>query len=384
MMLDAILPALTNLPRAGQPQAAGQPVDGDRPGFAQLLLQAGAQTAGQPEAPIQTALFATGTAGKPNLLAQLIAEHNGFRSPGETLPDTLPDTLASLEDIAQELAPDTTAGMELTTAPLGQPGSPQEPTQQRPDSDDAWPALEPALEPEPVAANLDAVPVAAREASAAEDRPVAVARPELAQNLAQQAVDRTTARSAGGTPEPLRTEAPLPQLGAGADSQAFQPAAGIQAATPASALPAAPPAQAPTLTAPVATPEWNQQLGQQIVVAARGDEQRISMRLNPAELGPLQVELKVVDQQAQIQFLSSHAQVRGAVEMALPQLRDALAEQGITLGDTSVGEQRDGQQQADSGQRWADNRGAVAADTDDEVATAATQIPADGRVNVYV
>ncbi|MFD1690747.1 flagellar hook-length control protein FliK [Azotobacter chroococcum] len=43
---------------------------------------------------------------------------------------------------------------------------------------------------------------------------------------------------------------------------------------------------------------------------------------------------------AQAQFLSAHPQVRAAVEQAIPQLREALAEQGIALGETSVGERQ--------------------------------------------
>jgi flagellar hook-length control protein FliK len=47
--------------------------------------------------------------------------------------------------------------------------------------------------------------------------------------------------------------------------------------------------------------------------------------------------LNVVNDQAQAQFVSPHAAVRAAVEAALPQLRTALADNGIQLGQTSVG-----------------------------------------------
>ena len=39
-------------------------------------------------------------------------------------------------------------------------------------------------------------------------------------------------------------------------------------------------------------------------------------------------------------------QVRQVVEQAIPQLREALAEQGISLGETSVGEQHNSNEQA--------------------------------------
>jgi flagellar hook-length control protein FliK len=61
------------------------------------------------------------------------------------------------------------------------------------------------------------------------------------------------------------------------------------------------------------------------------------LNLNPAGLGPLKVTLTMGDNQAQAMFVSAHEGVRRAVEAALPQLRTTLADQGISLGHTSVG-----------------------------------------------
>ncbi|MCA1772864.1 MAG: flagellar hook-length control protein FliK [Halomonas sp.] len=97
---------------------------------------------------------------------------------------------------------------------------------------------------------------------------------------------------------------------------------------------------------PVTSPAWPQQLGQQLVqFAQRGGDQLVQMQLHPAELGALSISLKVGEQGAQAHFLSSHAQVRQIIEQAIPQLREALAEQGISLGETSVGEQRESSEQ---------------------------------------
>ncbi|MBN7795832.1 flagellar hook-length control protein FliK [Parahaliea mediterranea] len=95
-----------------------------------------------------------------------------------------------------------------------------------------------------------------------------------------------------------------------------------------------------SLSAPVASPAWQQQLGQQLGSITQRGRHQVELHLNPADLGPLSVSLKVDDQGAQAQFLSAHATVRAAVEQAIPQLREALAEQGISLGETSVGEQQ--------------------------------------------
>lgn len=106
-----------------------------------------------------------------------------------------------------------------------------------------------------------------------------------------------------------------------------------------------------SLTAPISSPAWQQQLGQQLSGIAMRGRHQVEMHLNPADLGPLSVSLKVDDQGAQVQFLSAHGSVRSAVEQAIPQLREALAEQGIALGEASVGEQQrqfGGQSESDS------------------------------------
>ncbi|MBF8222266.1 flagellar hook-length control protein FliK [Halomonas sp. 328] len=158
--------------------------------------------------------------------------------------------------------------------------------------------------------------------------PQAPLPPPVAQGLFSEppTLDPSGARAMGG--EAL--------LAPGSGALATGPLATGAMATGAPAMPAS--GQA-SLTAPLASQAWEQQLGQQLVsLGQRGGQ--VELHLNPAELGPLSVSLKLGDQGAQAQFLSAHAPVRQAVEQALPQLREALAEQGIQLGEASVGEQR--------------------------------------------
>lgn len=143
------------------------------------------------------------------------------------------------------------------------------------------------------------------------------------------------------------------------------------------------------LTAPLSSPAWPGQLGQQLVMMGqRGGEQRVELHLNPAELGPLTISLKLSEQGAQAQFLSAHAPVRQAVEQAIPQLREALAEQGISLGETSVGEQRhQGQNERQAlagGPATGGNAGGSEELDPNAGATAASAVPlAKGRVDLY-
>src|SRR5690606_28589429 len=82
------------------------------------------------------------------------------------------------------------------------------------------------------------------------------------------------------------------------------------------------------------------------VTLAQNGERQISLQLNPQDLGPLNIEIKVSEQLAQMHMSSNHAQVRTALEQALPQLRDALMEQGISLGETSISDQQPKQRES--------------------------------------
>ncbi|SES01127.1 flagellar hook-length control protein FliK [Vreelandella subterranea] len=143
-----------------------------------------------------------------------------------------------------------------------------------------------------------------------------------------------------------------------------------------------------TVNTPVTSPAWPQQLGQQLVqFAQRGGDQLVQMQLHPAELGALSISLKFGEQGAQAHFLSSHAQVRQVIEQAIPQLREALAEQGISLGETSVGEQRESseqgfaQQQPGSGSQPGIDAGEEGSSV--TPTTLSAPISLDGRVDLY-
>lgn len=109
----------------------------------------------------------------------------------------------------------------------------------------------------------------------------------------------------------------------------------VVATTPSASLVTAPPT--PQLNAQLGSPEWQQALNQQVLMFHRNGQQSAELRLHPQELGALQITLKLDDNQAQLHIASAHGQVRAAVEAAMPQLRHALAESGISLGQSSVG-----------------------------------------------
>lgn len=196
--------------------------------------------------------------------------------------------------------------------------------------------------------------------------------------LAQQpepVTGRTGLQSGTGLPEEGLT---------GVNASGFQSASTGDTATLSAAR--QDPAQA-ALQARLGTPQWGTELGRQMATMVRRGDQQVSLHLNPQELGPLSVDIRVHEQQAQLQIVSSHAQVRSAVEQALPQLREALAEQGINLGETSVSDQRPQSREGDSGNRQAsteadENLQPAPAGADTDTVTAVTE--GGSGINLYV
>ncbi len=94
-----------------------------------------------------------------------------------------------------------------------------------------------------------------------------------------------------------------------------------------------------TVATPLANPAWGDDFSQKISWLVTQNSQVAELHLNPPNLGPLDVVLKISDNQATALFASPHAAVRDAVENALPKLRELLADNGIMLSNATVGDQ---------------------------------------------
>lgn len=105
--------------------------------------------------------------------------------------------------------------------------------------------------------------------------------------------------------------------------------------------PAAPLAETRTagvaIPQPVGSPDWGDALGQKVVFLAGQQQQVAELRLNPPQLGPLEVRLSISNDQVNAIFTSHQPAVREAIEAAMPRLREMLAEGGMMLGNAMVG-----------------------------------------------
>lgn len=105
----------------------------------------------------------------------------------------------------------------------------------------------------------------------------------------------------------------------------------------------------PQLNAQLGSPEWQQQLGQQVMMFNRQGQQTAELRLHPQDLGSIQISMKIEDGQAQMHFVSGHSGVRAALEAAMPQLRTSLADSGINLSQSQVSSDTSQWQQGPNG-----------------------------------
>jgi len=138
------------------------------------------------------------------------------------------------------------------------------------------------------------------------------------------------------------------------------PVAGGAAAAEASAPPPAlapaglpqPALAAPTLQAAAVAPifeahlpatpgsaEFSTQLGAQLTTFVRDGVQHARLHLNPAEMGPVTVQIQLEGQSAQVHMAAEHGLTRQALEHSMPLLAGSLREVGLTLSGGGVFEQ---------------------------------------------
>ena len=86
----------------------------------------------------------------------------------------------------------------------------------------------------------------------------------------------------------------------------------------------------------VRDPRWADELGNRLASMVRTGESSASLQLTPVDLGPLEVNVAVRDNQATVHFGASNAETRALLEASIPRLREMLAAQGFQLMDSSV------------------------------------------------
>jgi len=128
----------------------------------------------------------------------------------------------------------------------------------------------------------------------------------------------------------------LSQAGTTAQAVAQAAASALRDATPAAATSASAHA---SLREPVGTARWADELGNHLVLMSVRGQQQGSLTLTPEHLGPVEVQISMNRDTANVWFGAQHADTRTALAEAMPRLRELLAASGLSLGQSGVSEQ---------------------------------------------
>lgn len=103
----------------------------------------------------------------------------------------------------------------------------------------------------------------------------------------------------------------------------------------------------PAITVSPDNAQWNSQVGDRINWMVNNNMQRVEIRLDPPELGNLDIRLNMAkDNQASIMVHVTNATAKEAIESAIPRLREMFEQQGLNLADVDVSQQNFQQQQS--------------------------------------
>lgn len=118
-----------------------------------------------------------------------------------------------------------------------------------------------------------------------------------------------------------------------------------------------------------ANPNWGKAMGEKIMWMANQQLSSADIRLDPPELGSLQVKISVQQDQATVTFVSPHPQVRELLDQQVNRLREMFAEQGLQLGQVNVADKRE--QQSGQSDDQPKSRAGFAGEDTEEVQVAA-------------
>jgi len=96
----------------------------------------------------------------------------------------------------------------------------------------------------------------------------------------------------------------------------------------------------------VGSGQWNQDFVSQVNLLVSHREPQAEIRVNPPQLGPVEVRIGLDGNQVSVTFTAAQPETRAAIENALPQLREMFADNGLALGNASVSAESSQQQSA--------------------------------------
>lgn len=128
---------------------------------------------------------------------------------------------------------------------------------------------------------------------------------------------------------------------------------------------------------------WETNLGSRLQMLIGQNVQTAEIRLDPPELGALDIKIKISNDIATVNITSPHSHVREALETAIPKLREMFAESGLSLGDVNVRQesfaQHDNSAEEEAGMFTRTDE----SEFGDEPVTVTREIVRDGLLDIY-
>lgn len=137
---------------------------------------------------------------------------------------------------------------------------------------------------------------------------------------------------------------------------------------------------------PVTHTQWGDQFAEHIAWLGKNDVKSAVIKLNPEELGPIEISVKVVKDTASVNIVSHSAQVRDVMDQAIPKLRDMMSAEGLNLSDVQISaDQRSGNAFAqNNNNNQQANDGTVFTEGDEEVQmVSSVKKPPKGLVDYF-
>lgn len=101
------------------------------------------------------------------------------------------------------------------------------------------------------------------------------------------------------------------------------------------------------LDIPVGQPGWDRAVGERIHWMVGQNIQHAEIKLNPPNLGPLEIKVSLHNDQTSVTFVATQAPTREALEASIPRLRELFGEINLNLANVDVGQQQAGESTQD-------------------------------------
>jgi flagellar hook-length control protein FliK len=93
----------------------------------------------------------------------------------------------------------------------------------------------------------------------------------------------------------------------------------------------------------ITDPQWSKQFSDHVVWMSQQGTKTAVIKLHPEDLGPLEINIKMVQDSASVTIVSHSSQVREMIDQSMPRLQAMMAEQGLNLSEMNIN--------SDSGER---------------------------------